>query len=132
MLSGVTNLMSFLGFINIGSLFPLMIRITILYTLEFNQANISHTSIMLRILGILFGTILPAILIIMLSYVIPFIATFVLVIITTSYMIAYVLILLIKNYKPSYPLYYVFVNLLDKCLILCYLFGMKNSYGIEY
>lgn len=68
----------------------------------------------------------------MLSYVIPFIATFVLVIITTSYMIAYILILLIKNYKPSYPLYYVFVNLLDKCLILCYLFGMKNSYGIEY
>lgn len=124
MLSGVTNIMCFLGFLNAGSLFPLIFRITTLYVQNINQMRHTQCQIIGRLMGMLLGTILPAVIIIILAYFIPLVATFVLVMISTSYMIAYVLILLIKNYKPTYPLYYVFLNFVDKSMILCYLFGM--------
>ena len=38
----------------------------------------------------------------------------------------------VKGNRPAYPLYYIILNTADKALVLTYIFGLDNAYGVEY
>lgn len=85
-----------------------------------------------RLIGLLLCSILPAILIVILAYFVPLIVTFILVVILAQHTFVYVITVIVKGHKPTYPLYYIILNTADKALVLTYIFGLDNAYGVEY
>ena len=87
----------------------------------------------LKVVGLVLTTVGPAIIILMLSYLIPIIATFYICLICCSSMLVNSITKLIRgDGKPAFPLYFVFINFIDKVILMIDLFGMKNAYDIEY
>ncbi|CAL6099605.1 C3HC4 type (RING finger) and transmembrane domain-containing protein [Hexamita inflata] len=131
---GLLNIQSFLSFITIGSLFPMIIR-TVLMIYVNNQQNDNQGmgKMIIKILLLVLSTVGPAVLILLLAYFIPILATFVLVLLTCSFMFVTSVAKFIKgDGKPAFPLYFIFANLLNKCLLLSYIFGMLNAYNLEH
>lgn len=119
---------------SIGALFPMVIRIVlVIYMGQVQQGRERTCTMLWKIIGLVFSTVGPAIVILMLAYFIPILATFIIVLLCCSFMFVNTLTKLIRgDGKPAFPLYFIFINFIDKTLLLVYLFGMKNAYNIEY
>ena len=86
-----------------------------------------------KIIGLVLSTVGPAIIILMLAYFIPILATFIIVLICCSFMLVNSITKFVRgDGKPAFPLYFIIINFIDKVLLLVYLFGMKNAYNFQY
>jgi len=86
-----------------------------------------------KMYGLVLITVGPAIIIMGLAYVVPFVVTFILVLCCCSYLLVNSIIKLVRgDGKPAFPLYFVLINFVSKALLLTYVFGMQNGYGIEH
>lgn len=131
---GLVNLQSFFSFMSIGALFPMVIRVVlVIYMGQVQQGRERTCTMLWKIIGLVLSTVGPAIVILALAYFIPILATFIIVLACCSFMFANTLTKLIRgDGKPAFPLYFIFINFVDKTVLLVYLFGMKNAYNIQY
>ncbi|KAH0570189.1 Zinc finger, C3HC4 type (RING finger) and transmembrane domain-containing protein [Spironucleus salmonicida] len=130
---GLRNIAALLAFFGFVVLVPVLLHAVLKIQIFANQFMTNFKKYLFVLLGLTFSMICPGLILLLIAFFVPYLATLILCLIMSSYLLIAILHKFIKaDGKVCYPLYFTLVNCVVKVFLLIYCFGVENAFQFEF